>query len=150
MIFLPIVIGIIPGYVIGKRLQKHHDKKTVMALLLVGVTLTQILSYVIYSNFFKALTPNYMMAGVAFSAVFSNMISEEDLNNLTNEYSPVLTLSLLISIVNLGAPLDYHLILGAGIYTVIYIVFRACGKYFGARFGATITHMPQTVQKYLA
>ena len=90
-----------------------------------------------------------MMAGVAFSAVFSNIISEEDLNNLTNEYSPVLTLSLLISIVNLGAPLDYHLILGAGIYTVIYIVFRACGKYFGARFGATITHMPQTVQKYL-
>lgn len=48
MIFLPIAIGIIPGYIIGKLLQKHHDKKTVMALLLVGVTLTQILSYVIY------------------------------------------------------------------------------------------------------
>jgi Kef-type K+ transport system membrane component KefB len=149
MILLPIGIGIIPGYIIGRLLKKHQDKKSVMALLLIGVTVTQILCYVIYSNFFKNLSPNYMMAGVAFSAVFSNMIKEEDLNTLTNDYAPVLTLSLLISIVNLGAPLDYHLILGAGIYTAIYIIFRACGKYFGARFGATITHMPVTVRKYL-
>lgn len=56
---------------------------------------------------------------------------------------------MIIVILNLGAPLDYHAILGAGFYTLIYIVVRACGKYFGARFGAKITGMQPTVQKYL-
>lgn len=51
------------------------------------------------------------------------------------------------AIVDLGAPLDYHLILGAGLYTFIYIVVRACGKYFGARIGAKKMKMPETVQK---
>lgn len=30
-----------------------------------------------------------------------------------------------------------------------YIAARAAGKYFGARFGAKATHLPETVQKYL-
>ena len=45
--------------------------------------------------------------------------------------------------------LDYHLVLGAGLYTFIYIVARTFGKYFGAKTGATITHMPDSVRKYL-
>lgn len=45
--------------------------------------------------------------------------------------------------------MDYHLILGAGLYTIIYILARAFGKYFGAMAGARITHMPDTVRKYL-
>ena len=45
--------------------------------------------------------------------------------------------------------MNYHLILGAGLYTFVYIVVRACGKYFGAMTGAKITHMPDTVRKYL-
>lgn len=57
--------------------------------------------------------------------------------------------SLLTTIVGLGAPLDYHLIVGAGFYTFLYIAARAAGKYFGARFGAVATHLPVTVQKYL-
>lgn len=47
------------------------------------------------------------------------------------------------------APLNYHLILGAGLYTFVYIAARAAGKYFGARGGAKATHLPETVQKYL-
>ena len=46
-------------------------------------------------------------------------------------------------------PLDYHLILGAGLFTAIYIISRAVGKYFGAYFGASITNSPKTVKKYL-
>lgn len=62
---------------------------------------------------------------------------------------PVMSVSLLAAIVDLGAPLDYHLVLGAGLYTVLYIVGRAVGKYSGARIGARIMHMPKTVQQYL-
>ena len=54
-----------------------------------------------------------------------------------------------VIILNLGAPLDYHLIFGAGIYTVVYIVSRAIGKYSGAYLGASITRSPVQVKRYL-
>lgn len=95
------------------------------------------------------LSPNYLLVGVSFSAVFSNMITDRQLEDLNHWYSPILTVSILGAIVDLGSQLDYHLVLGAGLYTLLYIVFRAAGKYFGARFGAKIMHMPETVQKYL-
>lgn len=60
-----------------------------------------------------------------------------------------MAISLLAAIVDLGAPLNYHLILGAGGYTFLYIAARGAGKYFGARFGAKAMKMPDTVQKYL-
>ena len=90
-----------------------------------------------------------MLMGVSASAAFSNMIDEVELEELTDWYAPILGVSLLTAIVDLGAPLDYHLILGAGLYTFVYIAARAFGKYFGARFGATVTHMPKTVCRYL-
>ena len=52
-------------------------------------------------------------------------------------------------ILNLGAPLDYHLILDAGLFTAIYIVTRAVGKIGGAAIGAHLSHAPVTVRKYL-
>ena len=68
---------------------------------------------------------------------------------INNYFGPILGISLLAAIVDLGAPLDYHLILGAGLYTFVYIAARTFGKYFGARIGAKLTHMPDTVRKYL-
>ena len=57
--------------------------------------------------------------------------------------------AMIVVILNLAAPLDYHLIFGAGLYTAIYIAARAVGKYGGAYFGAAVTHAPETVRKYL-
>lgn len=65
------------------------------------------------------------------------------------DFNPVLSIAMILVILNLGAPLDYHLIFGAGVFTAIYIIARAAGKYFGARFGATVTKCPDTVKKYL-
>ena len=149
MIFLPIVLGLLPGWLSGKALQKTDEKGPVIAILVIGVTATFLLTDFVYTAWFKQLSPNYMLAGVCFSAVFSNMIDNKKLTNLSTWYNPILTVSLIGAIVNLGAPLDYHLIVGAGLYTFIYIAARAFGKYFGARFGASVTHMPKTVQKYL-
>lgn len=86
-----------------------------------------------------------MLMGVAFSAVFANMVDETRLETINRWFAPILGISLLAAIVDLGAPLDYHLILSAGLYTFLYIVSRALGKYFGAK----ATKMPDTVQKYL-
>lgn len=92
---------------------------------------------------------NFMLIGMAFSAVFSNMVSEERLDQIMRVFSPVLGIAMIIVILNLGAPLDYHLILGAGVFTAVYILARAFGKYFGAYFGAAVTKSPNTVKKYL-
>lgn len=86
---------------------------------------------------------------MAFSATFANMVPEKRLETIMNSFSPILSFSLIAAILNLGALLNYHLILGAGIFTLIYILSRAAGKIGGAYFGATITKSPPTVKKYL-
>lgn len=85
---------------------------------------------------------NFMLMGMAFSTTFSNMVTEERLQRIIADFNPLLGVSMIVVILNLGAPLDYHAILGAGVYTVVYIIVRAAGKYFGARIGAKITGMP--------
>lgn len=149
MIFLPIIIGAVVGFVTGKLLQKFSKKAGTLIILLCGITITAAIGLVLNKMVFTNIALNYMLMGVAFSAVFSNMLSEERLAELVNWFHPILAVSLLAAIVDLGAPLDYHLILGAGLYTFIYIISRICGKYGGARIGAKITKMPTTVQKYL-
>lgn len=149
MIFLPIIIGAAVGFIVGKILQKNLGKVGTLAAILSGITLTTAIGLVLNKMVFTNIALNFMLMGVAFSAVFSNMLSEEKLNQLVDWFHPILAISLLAAIVDLGAPLDYHLILGAGLYTFVYIVSRICGKYFGARIGAKLTKMPDTVQKFL-
>lgn len=92
---------------------------------------------------------NFMLIGMAFSATFANMISKNRLEEIMSAFNPILDISMIVVILNLGTPLDYHLILGAGLFTAIYIISRAVGKYSGAFFGAAITRSPQVVKKYL-
>lgn len=149
MIFLPIVIGIVTGIPAGFLLRKIKGHAGTLAVLLVGITMTAGIGYVFNTMVFSGITLNYMLMGVSFSAVFTNMVSEERLGEITEWFHPVLAVSLLAAIVDLGAPLDFHLIVGAGIYTFVYIIARGAGKYLGARLGAKATKMPDTVQKYL-
>ena len=149
MIFLPILIGAVCGIPVGLILKKYDGKKITMAVLLGGITVTMLIGRFLNTQVFRGISLNYMLMGVSFSAVFSNMLPEDKLTRVTKVFHPVLSVSLLAAIVDLGAPLDYHLVLGAGLYTVLYIVGRAVGKYSGARIGARIMHMPKTVQQYL-
>lgn len=149
MIFLPIIIGAVVGFPTGIILKKCHKKRSNLIALICGITLTMLLGWFINTYLLSGITLNYMLMGVSFSAVFSNMIPTEPLERINNYFAPILGIALLAAIVDLGAPLDYHLILGAGLYTFIYIASRAFGKYFGARIGAKLTHMTDTVQKYL-
>lgn len=149
MIFLPVIVGAVTGVITGLMLKKVSGKLKMLLLLLGGITVTVVAGYCLNTKVFTKLALNYMLMGVSFSAVFSNMLSEEKLKEATDCFQPILGICLLGAIVDLGAPLDYHLILGAGLYTFIYIVSRACGKYFGARFGAKMVKMPETVQRYL-
>ena len=101
------------------------------------------------NNALPAPVLNFMLIGMSFSTVFANMVTEEQLNGMMKVMNPVISFAMVVVILNLAAPLDYHLIFGAGLYTVIYIIARAIGKYSGAYFGAAVTRAPDTVKKYL-
>lgn len=148
MILLPIVIGIIVGLPAGLLLKKAKGRIQTLAVLIVGITLTVGIGWFVNTKL-SGITLNYMLMGVSFSAVFTNMVSEKQLEEITDHFRPILAISLLASIIDLGAPLNYHLILGAGLYTFVYIAARGAGKYCGARLGAKAMKMPYTVQKYL-
>lgn len=149
MIFLPIIIGSFTGIFAGLLLKKTRGRVRTLIILIVGITLTVGIGWFVNVKVLSGITLNYMLMGVVFSAVFTNMVDEERLNEITDCFHPILAISLLAAIVDLGAPLNYHLILGAGLYTFIYIISRGTGKYLGARLGAKAMKLPDTVQKYL-
>lgn len=149
MIFLPLLIGAIVGVPAGFLLKKNYNKPLTLLILCGMIGVTTAIGYLCNTYLMPSPILNFMLMGMAFSAVFANMVSEERLKEITADFNPILGVSMIIVILNLGAPLDYHLILDAGIFTVIYILMRGVGKYFGARLGAKATHMPDTVQKYL-
>ncbi len=149
MILLPVAIGLAVGLPAGWLLKRARGRGQTLAVLLAGITLTAGIGWLINVKVLSGIALNYMLMGVSFSAVFTNMVSEERLGEISGYFHPILAVSLLAAIVDLGAPLNYHLILGAGLYTFLYIGARGAGKYFGARLGAKAMKMPDTVQKYL-
>lgn len=149
MIFFPILIGIIPGYITGTLLRSTTSSRAMLTTILTMICLTASLGHFCNIYITPTISLNYVLIGVSFSAAFSNMVSNKQLETIEQRYNPFLMISLLFTIVTLGAPLDYHLIAGAGTYTFLYIAARAIGKYFGARFGAKATRLPVTVQKCL-
>lgn len=149
MVLLPVIIGFVTGFPTGWILKKAKGRVQTLAVLLTGITLTAGIGWLINTKILSGITLNYMLMGVSFSAVFTNMVGKERLAEITNYFHPVLAVSLLAAIVDLGAPLNYHLILGAVLYTFLYIAARGAGKYFGAMFGAKAMKMPDVVQKYL-
>ena len=122
MILLPLIIGAAVGFIAGKLLGKKIEKAGTLSVLLAGVTITAAIGLILNKLVFTNIALNYMLMGVAFSAMFSNMLPEDRLGEIERLFRPVLGVSLLAAIVDLGAPLDYHLILGAGLYTFVYII----------------------------
>ncbi|WP_027633725.1 cation:proton antiporter [Clostridium hydrogeniformans] len=149
IVLLPIIIGVVTGVLAGYVLKKHNTLPKTMGLLIITILIAAGVGLIFNNTVLPKPVLNFMLIGMAFSATFSNMISEERLNEIMSGFNPVLGISMIIVILNLGTPLDYHLILGAGLFTVIYIVSRAVGKYGGAFIGATVTNSPETVKKYL-
>lgn len=148
LVLLPIFIGIVTGFVAGKLLQRTKTPGSTLAVMLAMLLASAGIGFAVN----RALpTPvvNFMLIGLSFSTVFANMVPKEKLDGMMKVMNPVIGFAMIVVILNLAAPLDYHLIFGAGLYTAIYIVARAVGKYGGAYFGAAVTHAPETVRKYL-
>lgn len=149
VVLLPLVIGALCGVIAGFILRKKTSDRVTLLLLVITILIASAAGFFFNNQVMPKPVLNFMLIGMAFSAVFSNMVSEERLEQIMRVFNPVLGIAMIIVILNLGAPLDYHLILGAGVFTAVYIAARALGKYFGAYFGAAVTKSPETVKKYL-
>lgn len=148
VVLLPLVIGVITGLLAGFVLKKERRTSATLALLILTILIASGVGFLCNSLLPRPVL-NFMLIGMAFSATFSNMVSEQRLEQIMKGFNPILGVAMIIVILNLGAPLDYHLILGAGLFTAVYILSRAMGKYFGAFFGAAITKSPKTVRRFL-
>lgn len=149
MIVLPVMIGSIIGFAGGIFLKKDLSKFNLLVSLIVMILLVASVGF-IFNNFILAKpVMNFMLIGLGFSTAIANIVPKEKLAGIMTALSPLLKFSLMMVILNLGAPLDYQLILGAGAFTAIYIISRALGKYSGAFMGAKLTKSPDSVAKYL-
>ena len=149
VVILPLAIGAATGFLSGLLLREEYNREKTLFILIIGILFASATGFFFNTYVMPKPVLNFMLIGMAFSAAFSNMASEQRLEQIVEYFNPLLGFAIIVVILNLGAPLDYHLILGAGLYTAAYIIIRACGKYFGAFLGASVTKSPDTVKKYL-
>lgn len=149
MVILPFAIGIGTGGLTALLLRKLKDARVCFAVLIVGLCLSTAVGLLTDYYLYHSFSINYLLIGMSFSATAANLLKEEKLEKILRLYRPLLNLSLIIVIVNLGLPLNYRLIAGAGVFTLVYILSRAGGKIGGAYVGGKITKAEKTVTKYL-
>ncbi len=149
MIVLPFVIGIGFGALTGFVIRKIKNVILCFTVLMTGLACCIGVGIVIDYFVFGSFMLNYLLIGMSFASATANLIDECKLEKMMKIYAPILNLSLIIVIVNLGMPLDYRLIAGAGMFTVVYILSRAIGKVGCAYLGGKITKSDSRVTKWL-
>ena len=123
LVFLPVVIGAVTGFVAGKILRRTKTNGSALAVMLGMLVLSAGIGFAINSALPAPLL-NFMLIGMAYSAAFANMITETQLGGMMKVMNPIIGFAMIVVILNLAAPLDYHLVFGAGIYTAVYILAR--------------------------
>lgn len=149
IVLLPFVVGILMGLFASFLMKRIHHRYLRLLTMLLFLCLSTFSGLLIDFYIYNSFRLNYLLIGMAFSATIANLLPEQDLEDTLKLYNPLLSLSLVIVIVNLGMPLDYRLIAGAGLFTAIYILSRAAGKIGGAFLGGKLTKAEPTVTKYL-
>lgn len=146
---LPFVIGIGVGAIASTVIKRVKSNNINFILLLIFLCICTLIGILTDIFVFHSFRLNYILIGMAFSGTVVNLISEEKTEKIFERYNPILNISLVLVIVNLGMPLDYRLIAGAGVFTAVYILSRAVGKIGGAYFGGKLTKAPDEVTKFL-
>lgn len=148
MIILPVLLGAGLGFLASFVLKKECTPKATCLKTLGCITVTALIGLGINELAGRELL-NLMLVGVSFTATFCNLMAKERVHQIRSNMNMPLGIIMIVGILYLGAPLDYHLILGAGAFTAIYIIARAVGKIGGSYIGGAISHAPDTVKKYL-
>ena len=146
MIVLPLALGAITGLIGAKVLKKECNKWQTILKVTALIILTVAIGVYMNENI---LSINLVLSGISFAAFIANMVEEERLNEIMKDINPIISIALVLVILDLGAPLDYNLIFGAGLLTAIYIISRGLGKIVGSYTGGKISKAEKNVCKYL-
>ena len=128
VVLLPIIIGVVTGVPSGFLLKKERSKAATLGILFLTLLITAGVGFIFNTYIMPSPVLNFMLIGMAFSAAFSNIVSEERLEQIMQYFNPILGFAMIVVILNLGAPLDYHLILGAGLFTANLYYFQSYRK----------------------
>lgn len=148
ILIAPIFISMITGFIASWLMNKTENKAKILDLFAIFFIITTLIGMYVNSIMTYG-SINYLLMGMAFSATIANLIPMMKLNNLIVNFNPVFDIAFVLFILNLGFPLDYRLIMGAGIYSLVYMISRAFGKYFGTYVSAKKLKASDTVKKYL-
>ncbi|MGM9874008.1 MAG: cation:proton antiporter [Bacilli bacterium] len=148
-IILPFVIGILLGLAASGILKHLRNEKWKFFTLILSLIISLLVGLIFDKFIFNSFSLNYLIIGMSFTTTLVNLVEEDKLKTIFNWYKPILNFSLIVVIVNLGMPLDYRLIFGAGIFTAVYILSRASGKILFSFIGGKITKADKNVTKYL-
>lgn len=146
---LPVLIGVILGFASSKIYKKITADKLLLPVTIALIVLIYLVSYGIDTYVLPTPSINYLMLSLAFFATITNLVSEETMTKISNSFKGITSIAFVIMILNLAAPLDYHLIFGAGVLTFVYIISRGCGKYFCTRLGGMVLGASDNIKKYL-
>ena len=149
IVIFPVLIGLITGGITAFIMKKIRSEKVCAITVFAGVLVTAAMTALANHYLMPVPVLNFMLSGMVYSATFANILDEKKLEDIMKYCTPSISACFALIVLNLGAPLDYHLILGAGIFTAVYIIARAAGKIGGAALGAQLSHAPATVKKYL-
>lgn len=149
MIIAPFLIGIINGIIGSWLINRFKKKFTCFLVFVLFLILSAVSGLLTDLKVYHSFSLNYLLIGMAYSATAVNFIPEDKTEDILSMYNPLLNLSLVVVIANLGMPLDYRLIAGAGVFAVAYILSRAVGKIGGAYLGGKITKAKPVATKYL-
>lgn len=146
MIILPLAIGAVTGVIGSRILKKKASKAETILKVLLLVIVTVIIGRYVNDNI---LSINLLLAGISFSAIIANTVEKDRLHEILEATNPIIGIALVVMVIDLGAPLDYNLIFGAGALTAIYIIARGVGKILGAYTGGRLSKAEDNVCKYL-
>ena len=149
VVLFPLLIGLAVGFPVAALLRRSENKTANAVVVLLGVLAAAGLTMAANAYLMPFPILNFMLTGMVYSAVFANLTEPQKLDAMMTLCSPIIGGCFTLIILNLGAPLDYHLILDAGLFTAVYILARAVGKIGGAAIVARLSGAPDTVRKYL-
>ena len=144
---LEILISLALGGVIGAALSlcmrffksRANRLSLMLAAVLLGIALTELIS--------SWLPLSSLLVCMMIGAVFANMRQDsvQILEGIERWTPPLFMMFFVIS----GATLQLDMLPQVGIVGVVYIVFRAIGKYIGARIGAAAVKAQENIRRYL-
>lgn len=90
VVVLPLVIGVVVGLLAGLVLKKERSTPVTMVLLIVMIVVASGVGFWFNNYVMPSPVLNFMLIGMAFSATFSNMVSEQRLEQIMDGFNPFL------------------------------------------------------------